>query len=141
MLIKSIGELINDRDLISVSALSTVEEACVLFDTHRIGALAVVDDGVLRGILCERDVIRRCLAQRKTAAQTQVAEVMTANPLAVHQDDGLAKAQTLMDEGGFRHLPVVGADDRAVGMVSVRDIPTDYKMMAERFREYSGRTA
>ncbi|MCT4611263.1 MAG: CBS domain-containing protein [Pelagimonas sp.] len=139
MLITSIGHLLEGRSLISVSPDATVEDACLLFDSNRIGALAVVGQGQLLGILCERDVIRRCLAQRLPASQTKVANVMTPNPVSVHLADGLAKAQSIMDEGGFRHLPVVEDDNLAVGMISVRDIPTDYKVMAERFREYSGK--
>ncbi|MCT4557468.1 MAG: CBS domain-containing protein [Pelagimonas sp.] len=136
MTITSIGQLIAGRPLISVTPECTAEQACKLFSEHRIGALAVVDQGALVGILCERDVIRRCIAQERAPAQTPVREVMTQNPTAVSQSDGLAHAQTVMDQGAFRHLPVVDDAHHAVGMISVRDIPTDYKVMAERFQEY-----
>lgn len=138
MIIKSIAHLLNGRGLISVAPQETVKAACALLTAHDIGALAVVDNGKLVGVLSERDVIRRCISGDRKTAETQVAEVMTQAPVTVQRDASLADAQTKMFEGGFRHLPVVDEAGRAIGMLSMRDIPTEYRLMVERFREYRG---
>lgn len=138
MVIKSIYELLAGRPLFSVSPGITVKEACSVLSEHDVGAVAVVEGGRLVGILSERDVIRRCIASDRMTAETRVSEVMTPDPVTVRPTASLADAQTRMLEGRFRHLPVVDSADTPIGMLSMRDIPTEYRLMVERFREYRG---
>jgi CBS domain-containing protein len=62
---------------------------------------------------------------------------MTARVITVQHDQSLADAQERMLEGGFRHLPVTDDAGQPCGMLSMRDIPTEYRLMVERFREYT----
>ena len=137
MIIKSIDQLIAGRAIVGIAPEATVSEACTLLDAHNIGALAVLDHGRLVGILSERDMIRRCASKGLGAETAKVSDIMTRDPQTIGRNESLAAAQTMMLEGGFRHLPVVDATRAPVGMLSMRDIPTEYRLMVERFREYT----
>jgi CBS domain-containing protein len=137
MLIRSVRDVLGDRPVPSVSPAATVREAAHILDHHDIGALVVLDGGTLAGVLSERDVIRRCVAQDADPATATVAEVMTGTPKTVAAEAGLADAIRMMSEGHFRHLPVMEGD-ACIGLLSIRDIPTEYRMMVERFREMRG---
>lgn len=134
MILKSIAATLEGRALLTITPQDTVRAACGALCEHGIGALAVVEGERLVGILSERDVIRRCLCADRDPRETRVSEIMTADPLTITEDRSLGDALTLMKRGGFRHIPVV-RDGAAVGMVSIRDIPLDYRLMRERFDE------
>lgn len=89
---------------------------------HGLGALLVVDaDGKLRGILSERDYVRKVVGVVADYVRQPLRDFMTPNPETVRPDDLLAVALHKMDVGGYRHLPVV-EDGRPVGILSVRDV-------------------
>jgi CBS domain-containing protein len=136
MTINSINQLLDGRALVSVSPSNTVKQACELLRQHNIGALAVLEHSRLTGILSERDVICRCVAAGLPTDQTRVLDIMTPDPVTIHRQASLADAQTKMSDGKFRHLPVVDRAGDVVGMLSMRDIPTEYRLMVERFQQY-----
>jgi CBS domain-containing protein len=107
------------RKLVKASGGLTVGKAARLMAKKHVGAVLVVDDGVLAGIFTERDVLFRVVAQRLDPEKTLVREVMTPDPLTVAPKDSFGHALVLMREGGFRHLPVV-QDGVPVGIVSSR---------------------
>ena len=137
MIIRTIDALIAGRSLVSVRQDATVRTACGLLNDHNVGALAAMDGGALTGIMSERDVIRQCLHEPGALDRMRVSDIMTRDPVTIRRSAGLADAMARMQDGGFRHLPVLDDDGRVVGMISLRDIPTSYRMMAERFREYT----
>jgi CBS domain-containing protein len=134
MIFRSIGELIEGRPLHAVGSHETILEVCRRLDGHHVGALAVLDGDELVGIISERDVVSRVVARGRSPAETPVRSAMTPDPKTVAIGDGLADALQAMLDGHFRHLPVM-RDGRAVGMISMRDIPTEYRLMYQRFRE------
>jgi CBS domain-containing protein len=90
---------------------------------HGVGALLVVDaNGVLVGILTERDYLRKVVGLLADYAHRPLKDYMTPDPETVSPDDRLGWALQKMDVGGYRHLPVVEEDGRPVGLVSVRDV-------------------
>ncbi|MGC9417830.1 MAG: cyclic nucleotide-binding/CBS domain-containing protein [Rhodovulum sp.] len=113
----------------------TLREACRQLEGCDVGALAVIEKGALVGILTERDVIRRAVCRELAMDDTTVGRVMTPDPATVEIDESLSDAQTAMMAGGFRHLPVMEAG-RAVGMLSFRDVPAEYRVMVERYGLY-----
>ncbi len=117
----TLRDLVKDRKLYSVEATRTVLEAARFMMEHNIGALPVLRDGQLAGILSERDIMNRVVAVGRTPGTTGVAEVMTANPRAVSADESVEECLFIMREFGFRHLPIVDGDDLK-GLVSLRDI-------------------
>jgi CBS domain-containing protein len=99
----------------------TVAEAVDLMRKQRVGCVLVCSDRRLVGIFTERDLMRRVLAAGKPLTAT-VNECMTPSPVAVHSKDPISTAVRRMDEGGYRHLPVVDEAGRPVGVLSAKRI-------------------
>jgi CBS domain-containing protein len=114
-------ELVKDRRVYSVEATRTVLEAARYMMEHNVGALPVLRNGALIGILSERDIMNRVVAVGRTPGTTAVSEVMTANPRAVSADESVEECLFVMREFGFRHLPIVDGTE-VKGLVSLRDI-------------------
>src|SRR5712671_7685136 len=117
----TLRELVKDRKLYSVEATRTVLEAARFMMEHNIGALPVLRNGELAGILSERDIMNRVVAVGRTPGTTAVSEVMTANPRAVPADETIEECLFIMREFGFRHLPIVEGKELK-GVVSLRDV-------------------
>ncbi|MFZ0806958.1 MAG: CBS domain-containing protein [Candidatus Sulfotelmatobacter sp.] len=117
----TLRELVKDRKVYSVDSARTVLEAARYMMEHNVGAVPVLRNGELAGILSERDIMNRVVAVGRTPGTTAVTEVMTANPRAVSADESIEECLFIMSEFGFRHLPIV--EGREVkGLVSLRDI-------------------
>jgi len=117
----TLRELVKDRRLYSVNANHTVLDAARYMMEHSIGAVPVLRDGNLTGILSERDIMNRVVAVGRTPGTTAVSEVMTANPRAVAADESIEECLFIMREFGFRHLPIVDGKELK-GVVSLRDV-------------------
>jgi CBS domain-containing protein len=117
----TLRDLVKDRKVYSIDAARTVLEAARFMMEHNVGALPVLRNGELVGILSERDIMNRVVAVGRTPGMTTVSEVMTANPRAVAADEGIEECLFIMREFGFRHLPIVDGKELK-GLVSLRDI-------------------
>lgn len=119
----TLRDIVKDRKLYSIDVSRTVLEAARFMMEHNVGALPVLRDGQLAGIVSERDIMNRVVAVGRTPGTTAIAEVMTANPRAVDAEESIEECLFIMREFGFRHLPIVeGASKQLKGMVSLRDI-------------------
>jgi CBS domain-containing protein len=107
------------RDLLSVSPGDSLSEVAQRMVDRDVGAVLVMEDGKLSGILTERDVLRAVAAGIED--QTVVADWMTRDPETMGPDDTTQQAAVLMIHGGFRHLPLMEGSD-VVGMLSIRDL-------------------
>jgi len=112
---------IHGQEVVSFSPDAMVREVVTAMAKRRFGAVPVVDNGRLVGIFSERDVLVRVVAARKDPETTRLGEVMTANPDTVKSSDAVLHALELMNQHGYRHLPVVDGDT-LVGLVSIRDL-------------------
>ena len=99
----------------------TVAEAVDVMRQQRVGCVLVCNERRLVGILTERDLMRRVLAAGKPLT-LPVNDCMTPNPVSVHTKDPISTAVRRMDEGGYRHLPVVDEGGRPVGVLSAKRI-------------------
>lgn len=100
-----------------------VAEAARALATNRIGALVVVeDDGAVVGILSERDIVRGVALQGERCLQGNVRELMTAAVLTCHEDDTLESLMQIMTSRRIRHLPVIDADGKLTGIVTIGDV-------------------
>ena len=117
----TLRELIKDRRIYSVDVDRTVLEAARYMMEHSVGAVPVLRNGSLTGILSERDIMNRVVAVGRTPGTTAVSEVMTANPRAVAADESIEECLFIMREFGFRHLPIVDGTELK-GLVSLRDV-------------------
>jgi CBS domain-containing protein len=107
------------RGLLAVEPGLPLTEVAQRMVSRDVGAVLVLDDERLVGILTERDVLRAVAAGIRE--DTLVAECMTRDPETMEPDEPIRQAAVLMIHGGFRHVPIV-EHDRVVGMLSIRDL-------------------
>jgi len=125
-----IYDLVKDRKVYSTEADSTVLEASRFMMEHNIGALPVMRDGELVGIVSERDIMNRVVAQGRMPGTTKVSEIMTPNPKSIHVSESVENGLFLMREFGFRHLPITDGK-QLKGLVSLRDLLLRYVSQKE----------
>jgi len=90
---------------------------------HKIGSLAVVDrDGVLVGIVTERDLLSKVLLESIDLDATPVRSIMTPDPETLHPEDLMIFVMNKMHVGGFRHVPIVDERNRPLHVVGIRDV-------------------
>ena len=110
-------------NIFSITSNATVYDALKLMGEKNIGALPVIDEGKLAGILSERDYARKIILKGKASHDTLVEEIMTENPITVSPNDEIDTCMNKMSEKKFRHLPVV-ENGVVVGMISIGDVVT-----------------
>ena len=108
------------RRLATIARDATLRQAAEEMCRHRVGSLLVFDEGQLRGIVTERDVLK---AVGGGDFDARVDDLMTTDPETIDADEPLERAAVLMLHGGFRHLPVTEQGD-VVGVLSMRDLVT-----------------
>ena len=117
----TLRDLVKDRKVYSIEATRTVLEAARFMMERNVGALPVVRNGELAGIVSERDIMNRVVAVGRTPGTTAVSEIMTANPRSVPSDESIEDCLFIMREFGFRHLPIVDGKELK-GLISLRDV-------------------
>jgi len=118
--IESVSRL-HPSPALHVSPSQTVAEVVELLRRQEVGCVLVCQDERLIGIFTERDLMQRILAVGRPL-NIPIVEVMTPHPVVVHAKDAIGNAVRRMEEGGYRHLPVVDADGRPTGILSVKRI-------------------
>ena len=109
------------QSVVSIDAGESVEVAARTMKQHNIGALPVVTDGKLCGMLTDRDIVTRCLAANRQPSNTAVCQVMTEQVTSVRPDMEAGAAAHLMGRLQIRRLPVV-ENGKLCGMVSLGDM-------------------
>jgi CBS domain-containing protein len=119
----TVRELLAEKphELYTVAPEATVLEALRLMAEHGIGALPVVRDGRLLGIVSERDYARKVVLLGRASHATPVAEIMTKDPLTVAPGTTVDTCMALVTEQRHRHLPVLERG-RLAGIVSIGDL-------------------
>jgi CBS domain-containing protein len=130
---------IKGHHIVSVAPDVTLSAAVKTLNEHRIGAVLVINDQRIEGILSERDIVR-VLGDRGAAALDEpVRNVMTRKVITCRQSDTAAAIMEMMTMGKFRHLPVVESE-RIVGLISIGDVVkwrvNEYEREQEQLREY-----
>ncbi len=100
---------------------SSVYDAIRLMGEKNIGALVVVEEGAVVGVLSERDYSRKVVLQGRTSRDTKVGEIVSSPAITVDTKDGIEKCMELMTSRRIRHLPVV-EDNKLLGLVSMGDL-------------------
>jgi CBS domain-containing protein len=134
------GALLNDAvnllapsEPIRFPATATVHEAITKMLANRRAAVVIVDaEGRLIGIFTERDVLTRVVGQGRDVQRTTLAEVMTRDPEALSPQDRICFAVNRMNNAGYRTVPLVDAERRPIGIVTVSDV---VRWLAEIFPE------
>jgi IMP dehydrogenase len=103
----------------------TVMDAVGVMARDKVGAVAVVHNGALRGIFTERDLMLRVVKPVLNPATTLVRDVMTTAVKTVTEASTPEEASNVMLVGHLRHLPVLGGDGKVLGLLSIRQLLED----------------
>lgn len=106
-------------EVVSIGSEGRLNEAARLMKQHDVGVLPVVDDGRLCGVVTDRDIVVKGLAEGNQGGK--VGDIMSRDPVTLSPDDDDKRAEKLMSDNEVRRL-IVCEDDRIVGMVSVGDL-------------------
>jgi CBS domain-containing protein len=130
------------RDVQMVRPEDTVQEAARLMSDIDSGSLPVGHDGVAEGMLTDRDIIIRAVSEGLDPKVATVREVMSADVLVCREEDEVGAVRERMRARQIRRMPVLGAEDRVVGIVTLSDIargaPADTRTPEEELREAAG---
>jgi CBS domain-containing protein len=107
--------------ILHLSPAATVYEAIRMMGEHNVGALLVMEDGRLVGIVSERDYARKVILKGKKSSETTVREIMTEKVRTVESNRSILECMQLMTENHFRHLPVM-EDGKLAGVISIGDV-------------------
>lgn len=120
---KTAGDLLQlkGREIWSVAPDTTVYQALSLMAEKGIGAVVVLEAGVLAGVLSERDYARQVVLKGKTSKETAVREIMTTRVVHVRPEQTIEECMVLMTDKRIRHLPVL-AGTELIGVVSIGDV-------------------
>jgi CBS domain-containing protein len=105
----------------SIGPNATVYEAIKLMAQKNVGALFVLEDNRLAGVISERDYTRKVILQGKSSKETSVSEIMTKDLVTADPNDNITECMRVMTERRVRHLPVLEGS-KVVGVVSIGDV-------------------
>lgn len=138
MTVRAILDL-KGRDVVSVRPDVTLSEGIKTLSKRGIGAVLVMDDQRIEGVLSERDVVHALSARGAAALDLPVHEVMTRRVITCRSHDTVAAIMEVMTEQKFRHLPVV-EEGSLIGLISIGDVVkwrvAEYEAEQEALRDY-----
>jgi CBS domain-containing protein len=105
----------------AIAPTAPVLDAIRQMAERRVGALIVMKNDELLGIVSERDYARKVILQGRSSAQTAVADIMSDSPLTVSPETDVFDCMRMCTEQRVRHLPVI-EDERVVGVISIGDL-------------------
>jgi CBS domain-containing protein len=109
------------NEVYSIVSTITVYDAIKVMGKKNIGAVLVIEDSMLKGVLSERDYARKIVLKDKSSKKTLVHEIMTTNIITVKPTDKLEYCMELMTTKRVRHLPVV-ENNIVMGIISIGDV-------------------
>lgn len=118
-----VGPLVRGKggEVWSLASSATVYDAVAMMAAKGVGALLVMDNTKLLGIVSERDFARKVILQGRSPKETAVTEIMSSPVITVTPDHTIGECMRIVTERRFRHLPVV-ENDKVIGMVSIGDL-------------------
>ena len=127
------------QEIYTISPSATVLEAIMLMANKGIGAVVVVEEAKVVGILSERDYTRKIALMQRTSDHTTVAEIMTSKVISVTRNNTVDECLELMTDRHLRHLPVLD-DSNLIGFVSIGDLVKatmeDQRKLIEQLQQY-----
>ena len=120
---QTVGQLLKVKgsEVFSVTPQDSVLRAIEVMATRHVGALLVMNQGSLVGIISERDYARKVILKNRSSHETPVGDIMTSPAVSVVPEDTVHHCMEAMTEGRFRHLPVV-KNGRVLGILSIGDL-------------------
>jgi len=120
----TVGDLLEKkrRKVFTIKRDDTVQDALEIMAREKVSSLPVVDDeGLLIGIISERDYIRKAVPERKAPWEIYVRDLMTEKILSITKSDSLKECMKIMSSNRIRHLPVM-EESKILGMMSITDV-------------------
>jgi CBS domain-containing protein len=105
----------------SIDPEATILDAIALMAEKAIGALVVVSEGRLVGIISERDYARKVILQGRSSKDTHVREIMTSSVITVSPEETVDECMRIITNNRVRHLPVMGGSE-VIGVISIGDL-------------------
>ncbi len=142
----TVNQLLNTKvsEIFSVEPDTLVIDAITLMNEKKVGALPVIKDSKLVGILSERDYTRKVILNNRSSRETMVSEIMTEDVKTVSPSQTIDECMVIMSDNHIRHLPVVN-DNEPVGVLSVMDVVkniiTEKEFIIEQLEHYITDTA
>jgi len=120
---ETIRQILNKKgnQIFSVTPGTTVYDTLKLMADKNIGAVLVLDEGKLVGIMSERDYARKVVLKGKFSKEIPVHEIMSSNVIFIDPDQTIINTKAVMIQKRIRHLPVM-EDDKLVGIISIGDV-------------------
>ena len=119
----TVNQILSEKgnEIHSIVSTITVYEALRTMGERNIGAILVIEDNILKGILSERDYARKIVLKNKASKETFVHEIMEREIITVKPSDHLDYCMDLITNKRVRHLPVV-LEEKVVGIISIGDV-------------------
>ncbi|QYZ65921.1 MAG: hypothetical protein OI74_07335 [Gammaproteobacteria bacterium (ex Lamellibrachia satsuma)] len=137
----TIKEILDTKgyDVSTIGPEETVLEALKLMAEKELGALVVMEEGKLKGLISERDYARKVILKGRTSLETKVREVMTQEVVCATLSRTADEVMAVMTEKRVRHLPIID-EEQVVGIVSIGDlvkaIISDQQFVIEQLEKY-----
>jgi CBS domain-containing protein len=119
----TVNQLLNSKndEIFSVTPGALVIDAIKMMDEKKVGALLVIENDKLAGIISERDYTRKVILKNRSSAKTKVSEIMTSSLKTVGPSQSLDECMVIMSHSHIRHLPIV-QDGQVIGILSIMDV-------------------
>lgn len=108
--------------LVSATARSKVFELSKLMSERDVGCVLILENGKPKGLVTDRDIVLRCIAENKDIHQCSAEEIMTQSLATIQETQGVFECIQVMKSHKVRRIPVVNAQGQAVGMISFGDL-------------------
>ncbi len=137
----TVGELLDTKGhgIWSLTPDDSVFDAIMMMDEKGVGALAVVKEGALVGMISERDYARQVILKGRSSKDTKVKEIMSSQVYYTFPSQTVDDCMVVMSERRIRHLPVLKGDE-LIGMVSIgdliKDIIAEQKFIIDQLEHY-----
>ncbi|MEF8879080.1 MAG: CBS domain-containing protein [Candidatus Thermoplasmatota archaeon] len=122
------------KDILTIDSDESVLEACKEYSEHNVGSLVVKNNGIVVGIVTERDIIQNMILSKGDPKDTKIKEIMTPRIKTVHALANVEKVAAIMKENQIKRVPVV-LNNEIVGIVSETDISQTIYAFSEAIEE------
>ncbi|HEX2980261.1 MAG TPA: CBS domain-containing protein [Anaerolineaceae bacterium] len=136
---KKVGDLMT-RNVEAITQDASVKEAAHMMKDINVGVLPVLEGKRVVGMITDRDIVVRAVAEGKDPDKVKAHEIMTKNYIFVYEDQDVREAARLMSDRQIRRLLVLNHDNNLVGIVSLGDLSVDAgedKLMAKTLEDIS----
>ena len=113
---------LTQEKFIILNEQATLREVIDNLQRFHIGCVLLENNNKISGIFTERDIVQNIVGNRHNLEEAHIVEFMTKSPDTLHSDDPIAFALNKMITGGYRHIPIVDANNKPTGVIAMQDI-------------------